>query len=49
MQNFNLRLSDGVANQSFCQSDIFRVELKPNWTVGEGLLASDQWQVDNAG
>ena len=49
MQNFNLRLSDGVANQSFCQSDIFRVELKPNWTVGERLLASDQWQVDNAG
>ena len=37
-----LKVSDGLANQSFCWSDISRVELKSNWTVGERLLASDQ-------
>ena len=37
------------ANQSFCWSDILRVQLKSNWTIGEKLLASDQSQFDNAG
>ena len=37
-----LRLSDVLANRSFCRSDISRVQLKSNWTVGERLLASDQ-------
>ena len=36
------RVSDGLANRSFCRSDISRVQLKSNWTVGERLLASDQ-------
>ena len=44
-----LRLLDDFANQSFCQSDILRVQLKYNWTVVERLLASDQSQFDNAG
>ena len=30
------------SNQSFCQSDILRVQLKSNLTLGERLLASDQ-------
>ena len=29
------------ANRSFCWSDISRVQLKSNWTVGKWLLASD--------
>ena len=37
-----LRHSDGLANWSFSWSDIWRVQLKSNWTVGESLLASDQ-------
>ena len=37
-----LRLSDVRANQSFCWSDISRVQLKSNWTVCERLLVSDQ-------
>ena len=36
-----LRPSDGLANRSFCRSDISRVQLKSNWTVGKRLLASD--------
>ena len=36
-----LRLSDVLVNRSFCRSDISRVQLKSNWTVGERLLASD--------
>ena len=36
-----LRLSEGLANQWFSQSDISRVQLKSNWTVGKRLLASD--------
>ena len=44
-----LRLSDGLANQSFCRSDISRVRLKSNSAVSEGLLASDQSQFDDAG
>ena len=44
-----LRLSDGLANRSFCRSDIWRVQLKSSGTVGERLLASDQSQFDNAG
>ena len=35
--------------QSFCQSDILRVQQKSNWTVGEGLLSCDKSQFDNAG
>ena len=35
------RLSDGLANRSFCRSDISRVQLKSHWTVGKKLLASD--------
>ena len=34
------RLSDGLANRSFCRSDILRVQLKSNWTVSKSLLAS---------
>ena len=41
--------SDGLANQSFCQSDISRAQLKSTWTVGERLLASYQSQFDNGG
>ena len=37
-----LRLSHGLANQSFCWSDISRIQLKFNWTVGESLLAFAQ-------
>ena len=37
-----LRHSDGLANQSFCQSDISSVQLKSNWTVGESLLVFGQ-------
>ena len=44
-----LRLSGGLANQSFCQLDILRVQLKSNWIVGESLLASINKQLDNAG
>ena len=36
-----LTLLDVLANRSFCRSDISRVQLKSNWTVGERLLASD--------
>ena len=36
------RLPDGLPNQSFCQSDISRVQVKSNWTVGESMLASDK-------
>ena len=36
-----LRMSDGFANRLFCQSDISRVKLQSNWTVGERLLSSD--------
>ena len=36
-----LRLPDSLANRSFCRSDISRVQLKSNLTVGKGLLASD--------
>ena len=43
------RLLDSLANQSFCWSDISRVQLKPNLKVGERLLAFDQSQFDNAG
>ena len=35
------RLSDGLANRSFCRSDIWRVQLKSNWAVRKRLLASD--------
>ena len=42
-----LRLSGGLAHRSFCWSDIFRLELKYNWTVSERLLASDQSQFVN--
>ena len=34
--------SDSLANRSVCRSDISRVQLKSNWTVGETLLASVQ-------
>ena len=44
-----LRRSGSIANQSFCWSDILRVQLKINLTVGETLLASDQSQFDNTG
>ena len=37
-----LRLSDSLANQSVCWSDISRIQLKSNWTVGERLVASHQ-------
>ena len=37
-----LRLSYGLANQSFCHSDIQRVQLKSTWTVGERRLAFGQ-------
>ena len=36
------RVSDGLAKQSFSRSNISRVTVKFNWTVGERLLASDQ-------
>ena len=36
-----IRLSDGLANRSFCRWDFSRVQLKSNWTVGKGLLTSD--------
>ena len=36
-----LRPSDDLANWSICRSDISRVQLKSNWTVGKRLLASD--------
>ena len=35
------RLSDCLADQSFCGSDILRIQLKFNWTVGERQLACD--------
>ena len=34
--------SDCLANRSFCQSGISRVQLKSNWIVAERLLASYQ-------
>ena len=37
-----LRLSDLLANQSFCRSDISWAQLKSNWTFRERLLASYQ-------
>ena len=37
-----LRVYDGLANRSFCGSDISRVQLKPYRAVGERLQASDQ-------
>ena len=36
------RLSYVLANRSFCGPDISRVQLKPNCTVDERLLSSDQ-------
>ena len=44
-----LRKSGGLVKQSFCRSDILKVQLKFNWTVGDWLLASHQSQFDNAG
>ena len=44
-----LRLPDSIANQSFCRSDISRVQLRSNWTIVKRLLASDQSKFDNAG
>ena len=46
-----LRLSDALANQSFYPSDIWRVQLESNWTVGESMLAFGQeavreWRVN---
>ena len=36
-----LRLSsNGLVNRSFFQLDIWRIQLKSNWTVGEFLIAS---------
>ena len=35
------RLSDGLANRSFCRSDISEVHLKSNETFGKKYLASD--------
>ena len=43
-----LRLSDSLVNRSFCWSDISRVQLKSNWVVGKGLLASDSKTVWNS-
>ena len=43
-----LRLSDGPAKGPFCWFDISKIQLKSNWTVGEGHLTSDQSQFDNA-
>ena len=40
-----LRLSDGLTNRSFCPSNIFRVQLKAKWIVGEWPSASDQLAV----
>ena len=40
-----LRVSDGLANQSFCPLDISRVQLKSNLAIGERLSASDQLAV----
>ena len=37
-----LRMLDGLANRSFCRSDISRVQLMSNWTVGLKLVASDR-------
>ena len=37
-----LRLSDSLANRSFCRSGISWAQLKSNWTFRERLLASDQ-------
>ena len=36
-----LRHSDGLPNRWFCRSDLPRVQLKSNWTVGKKLLATD--------
>ena len=36
-----LRPSDSLTSRSFCWSDISRVQLKSNWTVGKRLLVSD--------
>ena len=44
-----LSISDDLSNRSFSKSDIFRFELKSNWTIGEKILAFDQSQFDNAG
>ena len=35
------RASDALVNQSFCWSDISRVQLKYTWTIGERLLGYD--------
>ena len=43
------RLSDSLANQSFCLSDILRVQLNFKRTLGKRLLTSDELQFDNAG
>ena len=44
-----LKLSDGLANGSFCRSDIWRDQLKSKSTIDEWLLASNKSQFDNAG
>ena len=36
---------NGLANQPFCRLDIWRAQLKLNWTVNERLLLSDQLAV----
>ena len=36
-----LRPSDGLANRSFCRSDISMVPVKSNWIVGKKPLAFD--------
>ena len=44
-----LRLSDGLAKRSFHRSNIWRVQLRSNLTVGERLLVADQWTVSKCG
>ena len=46
MEHF--RVSHGLANQSFCRSDILRAQLRSSLKVGKKFLASDSKTVCNS-
>ena len=39
------RLLDSFPNRSFCRSDISRIQVKSNWSIGKRLVASDSKKV----
>ena len=46
MEHF--RVSPGLANQSFCRSDILRAQVRSSLKVGKKFLASDSKTVCNS-